>query len=183
MRALAAADAFGTIAAMRIAIVVAPLTLLCAVSISAATPLDTGMRMPAITLTDQHDAQGSVTPDTRCVVFNRDMSGAKVIEEGLATDSAGLLEAAGAVIVSDISGMPRLISKLFALPALRKRPYSMLLDREGKVTADFPFAKGKVTVLHLHALTIERVEYVESAEALRATLRQAAQPPAGEGQR
>jgi hypothetical protein len=73
--------------------------------------------------------------------------------------------------------MPSLITKLFALPGLRKRPYRILLDREGNVTADFPSVSGKVTVLRLHALTIERVEYVESADALRAALHPPAESP------
>lgn len=160
---------------MRIATVF--LAFLCAAALRAATPLGTGMRMPAFTLADQHDVQGSVRPDTRCVLFSRDMSAANVVKEALANDPAALIEAAGAVVVSDISGMPSLITKLFALPALRQRPYQILLDRDGKVTANLPSMNGKVTVLQLQALTIERVEYVESADALRAALRQAAAPP------
>lgn len=94
---------------MRIATVF--LAFLCAAALSAATPLGTGMRMPAFTLADQHDVQGSVRPDTRCVLFSRDMSAANVVKEALANDP------------------------------------------------------------------IERVKYVESADALRAALRQAAAPP------
>ncbi len=152
-------------------------SLLLSVGRCAAAPLGAGMHMPVFTLADQHDVEGSITPATRCVLFNRDMASAKVLQEALADNPTVLLDTAGAVIVSDISGMPRIITALFAVPAMRKRPYRMLLDREGKVTADFPFEKGKVTVVYVKDLTVEKVEFVESPEALRAALTPAAAPP------
>lgn len=161
---------------MRTAIVV-PMAVLCLAARNMATPLGAGMRMPAIALADQHGVEDSVSSATRCVLFSRDMKAAKIVQETLINDQTALSQAAGAIIVSDISGMPSLITKLFALPALRKRPYRILLDREGKVTADFPSMNGKVTVFHLDSFTIERIEYIESAETLRAVLRQTAATP------
>ncbi len=167
---------------MRTAILAVFMALLHAATGHAVTPLAAGAHLPAMTLADQHDVNGSLGPSTRCVVFSRDMGAATVVNEALAGDPA-LITAAGGVVVSDISAMPRIITKLFALPALRKRPYRILLDRDGKLTASFPSAKGKVTVLHLHALTVDRVDYVETAAALRAVLRQEAaagrEPPTG----
>ncbi len=161
---------------MRISVLVALVGLLCVAAPTAAAPLAVGARMPNITLADQHGVEGSVRPDTRCIVFSRDMEAAKVVKEGLADDAAALIPGADAIVLSDISGMPGLITKLFALPALRKRPYPILLDRDGKATADIPAVSGKVTVLYLREFTIERIEYVDSADALRAALRQLAEP-------
>ena len=149
--------------------------VLCAGAVGAAS-LGVGMRIPPITLSDQHDVEGAVRSDTRCVLYSRDMGAAKVVNEVLANAPA-LLDAAGGVVVSDLSRMPRVITSLFALPALRKRPYRILLDRDGKATADWPFKKGAVTVLFLTDMTIARVDYVDSAETLRAALRQAAATP------
>jgi hypothetical protein len=128
------------------------------------------MTLPAITLADQHDVKASVTPETRIVVFARDMDAAEVVEKALAGDGAALLAAAGAVFVSDISGMPGMIRKLVAVPAMRKRPYRTLLDREGDATADMPVAKGKATLLRLEALKIVAVEYFDSGPALKTAL-------------
>jgi len=163
-----------TIARVRIAFFAVVLTLLCT-ALGAAAPLGAGMRMPALALTDQHDVQGAVGPATRCVLFTRDMDATKVLNEALGDNPAALIAAAHAVVISDISGMPSLITKLFALPKMRKRPYQILLDRDGKATADFPFVKGKVTVFHLHALTIESIQHLDSAGALRTLLRHAAE--------
>jgi hypothetical protein len=149
---------------------------LCAAQLAAAATLAPGMPMPAIALADQHDVKASIGPDTRIVLFARDMDAADLAEEALAADGAALLTDAGALFVSDISGMPGMIRKLIALPAMRKRPYRMLLDREGDATADMPVQKGKVTVLRLDALEIEAVEYVGSAAQLRGVLESARRP-------
>ena len=134
-----------------------------------ATTLAPGMALPPLTLTDQHDVAATVGAETRVLLFTRDMDAGDVAKEALA-EHAALLEAAHAVYVADISRMPSLVAKLFALPAMRKRPYRMLLDRDGTATADFPARDGEVTLLRLHDGTIERVDYAASAAALRAAL-------------
>lgn len=146
------------------------ISVLLSIAAAAAEPVGPGMRMPALTLNDQHDVPASIGPDTRLVVFARDMDAADIVEEALADAGANLLADAGAVFVSDIHRMPGIITRLFALPAMRKRPYRMLLDREGTVTADFPSQEEKVSLIHLDGLEIKNVEYVESAVALRAAL-------------
>ena len=137
---------------------------LCAVQVAAAVMLAPGMPIPVITLADQHDVKASVGPETRMVIFARDMDAADIVEKALDGDGAALLLDAGALFVSDIAGMPGMIRKLVAVPAMRKRPYRILLDRDGIATANMPVEKGKVTVLHLDALKINAVEYVGSAE-------------------
>jgi hypothetical protein len=140
-----------------------------------AATLALGMALPPLTLTDQHDVAATIGPATRVVLFTRDMDAGDVAKEALA-DQAALLGTAGAVYVADISRMPSLIVRLFALPAMRDRPYRMLLDRDGRATADFPSREGEVTVLRLDDGRITGVEYVATAAALRAALAAAATP-------
>jgi hypothetical protein len=132
-------------------------------------PLAAWMALPPLTLADQHDVSTTIGPQTRVILFTRDMDAGDLVKEALAGHAA-LLTQAQAVYVSDISGMPSLIARLFALPAMRKRPYPMLIDRDGSATADFPTVEGKVTVLRLRALQIEAVEYADSVAAVRAAL-------------
>ncbi len=139
-------------------------------------PLAVGSRMPEIALADQHDAAGTIGPAVRLVVFTRDMDAGDIVKEALAERGAALLDSARAVYVADIARMPAIISKLFAVPAMRKRAYRMLLDRDGNATAAFPAVDKKVTLMQLRELTFEHVEYVDSAAALRAALQAAAAP-------
>lgn len=135
-----------------------------------AAPLGEGATLPAITLADQHDVQATVGPETKLLLFTRDMDASKITKEVLAEDGAARLARAHATYVADISAMPSLVTTLFAMPGLRKRSYPMLLDRDGTVTKDLPFQAGAVTVVTLDHQVIRHVEYVTTAERLRALL-------------
>jgi hypothetical protein len=145
------------------------LLVLLFVAAGRAATLAPGSALAPLTLDDQHDVPLTIGPQTRIVLFTRDMDAGDLVKEALA-EHATLLDGAQAVYVSDISGMPSLIARLFAVPAMRKRPYRMLLDRDGTATAEIPSAKGKVTVLRLADLRVESIEYLDSAAAVRAAL-------------
>lgn len=133
-----------------------------------------GDAMPALGLRDQHDEVGVIDEQTRLVLFTKDMGSSDYVEAALAEGGAAKLADAKAVFVADISRMPGVITRWFALPAMRKRPYRMLLDRDGKATADLPSVAEHVTVLHLDEGKIERVEFAASAEQVGAALGEAA---------
>lgn len=132
-----------------------------------AEPLGVGERLPVLELEDPHGEPGRVDEDVRVVLFAEDMDGGEFIKQALADGGAAFLEEHGAVYVADVSGMPGIIRRLFALPRLRERPYPMLLDLEGEATAVLPRAEGKASVIHLDDLTIRAVDQVDSVAALR----------------
>jgi len=139
-----------------------------------AAGLGPGTNLPALTLNDQHDAPGQIDATTWMVLFTRDMDASKVAKEALAENGEHLLDKAGVIYVADIARMPGFVTRFFAVPAMRKRPYRMFLDREGDATASFPTEEGHVTLIRLDGLTIRRVEHLDSAWALRRALRAAA---------
>ena len=78
--------------------------------------------------------------------------------------------------VADTSGMPRLIAKFVALPALRKRPYLVLLDPGPSVTMDFPSEKDKVTLIHLQNLKVKAIEFVDNPADVTKAIEQKSKP-------
>jgi hypothetical protein len=92
------------------------------------------------------------------------------VEEALEDSTGEELQERGVAYLADISGMPKLVARLFALPAMRRRAYPMWLDRDGAATADLPAEPGKVTILRLQALRVTEVSFLDSAEAVRAAL-------------
>ena len=135
-----------------------------------AEPLAVGAPLALVGLTDQHDQAAGIDDDTRLVLFTRDMSASDAIKDALADEGAARLAAAGAVWVADISRMPRVITRFFAVPAMRKRPYRMILDRDGAATAEIPSESDRVTLLYLERRTVTRVAYAETAEAVARAL-------------
>ena len=66
--------------------------------------------------------------------------------------------------------MPGLVLRLMARPAMRRRPYPMLLDEQGDATANFPSQKGKATLLFVERSKVVRITYIGTADALRGAL-------------
>ena len=138
-----------------------------------------GDRLVPFTLEDQHGEPGSVDDQVRVVLFAADMDGGDLVNAALEADaSLHDLAALGAVFVSDIHRMPALITRMFALPSMRRRPYRMLLDREPGPTVRLPREEGRVTILQLDALTVESISYAADAAAVAAALRPEPSPGA-----
>jgi hypothetical protein len=128
-----------------------------------AEPYATGDRIAAFTLEDQHGEAHTLDGWVALLLFNRDMDGGKLIKQALENAPADFLLSRRALYVADISGMPKLVASMFALPSMRKRPYSMLLDRDGTTTAQLPYAEGQATLIFLRDFEITRVLHVSTA--------------------
>ncbi len=134
-------------------------------------------RLEAFELADQHGAPHRVDGSVKVVLLSRDMDGGAVVRgalEGKGERAGPFLAERGAVYVADVSRMPAIVRSLFALPRMRGRPYPVLLDTSGEVTAGLPSREGRATVLWLDELRPVRVELVDSPEALLETLGPAA---------
>jgi hypothetical protein len=135
-------------------------------------PWSVGERIEAFELPDQHGAPGRVDEGVRILLFAADMDAGDLVNGALeAEPSLCDLAARGAVFVSDIHRMPAVITRLFALPSMRRRPYRMLLDREPGPTLRIPRREGRVTWVELDALAVRRIDFVASREALAERLR------------
>jgi hypothetical protein len=132
-----------------------------------AQPYAVGDAIEPFTLEDQHGKSRTVDASVKVILFSRDMEGGDLLKEGLADVDPGYLDGRNAVYVADISRMPRLVARMFAIPAMRDRPYAMLLDRDGETTARLPAAEGQATLLFLDRLTVQRIAHVTEARAVR----------------
>jgi len=122
------------------------------------------------TLDDQHDVAGGIDETTRVLVVTHDMGGGGVLKEAFAHVDQAWLDARHVVYVANVSGMPKRVTRLFAIPGMRKRAYRILLDRDGDATRDVPVAKDRVTVLRLDRLHVTGVVQAATPEELRAAL-------------
>lgn len=130
-----------------------------------------GTTIEPFALEDARGELGRVDDDVRLVLFVADMDGGDFVHAALeAHPELQDLGARGAVFVSDIHRMPGLVTTLFALPSMRRKPYRMLLDREPGPSLVIPREEGKVTVVRLAGGEVRDVAFVESADAVAAAL-------------
>ncbi|MFQ6572098.1 FAD/FMN-containing dehydrogenase [Pseudomonas sp. UM16] len=146
------------------------IALLLSLSALLAQAVEVGEHLAPWTLLDQHDQAYSLNDQARTLLVARNMDGAKLVKAALADRPKGYLEARNAVFVADIQRMPALISKLFAIPAMRDYSYRIMLDRDGKVVAQYPGAEDKVLWLQLEQGRVVVQKEYASADELREAL-------------
>jgi NADPH-dependent ferric siderophore reductase len=132
--------------------------------------------LPRIELPDQHGEARTLDDSVRAVVFSRDMKAGDVVKAAVEKAGPDLFDRNNAVYVVDVKGMPAIIRTLFAMPAMRRRPYKLLVDDEGVKTADFPGGATYPTVLVLDKLRVTSVTFPKTAEELIAALEPAPAP-------
>jgi hypothetical protein len=137
-----------------------------------AQALEVGERLAPWTLLDQHDQACSLSEETRILLVARSMDGARLVESALKARPQGYLEARRVVFVADISRMPSLIARLFAVPAMRDYPYRVLLDRDARVASRYPGDPAKVLWLDLEQGQLRARREFGDAGALAAALEQ-----------
>jgi hypothetical protein len=152
-----------------------PLRFITAIAILAlittgAAALGAGDPLPRLVLADQQERPHRLGPDTRAVVFSADRPGSKVAEAALAGWNGARMQRSGLYYVADISGMPRMITRMLALPAMRDLPYPVLLAQDPAETAALPRRTNHATLLRVQHGRIEAVDHFDDSAALSAAL-------------
>jgi hypothetical protein len=151
-------------------------TLLCLPLAAWAAPLASGAALPALQLRDQHDRPVTASASTRWLLFANEKAASDMASAVFAAEPAGVLDRLHLVYVADISGMPSLVTRMFALPKLRELPFPIGLVREPEQVAqvsrvaELPRQPGGVTLLRLSDGRVLETLAVRNAAELRAAL-------------
>lgn len=146
-------------------------TVLCMIA-GLAQAVQVGDRLAPGTLLDQFDQPYSLD-DARVLLVARNMVGAKLVDGALQGKPAGYLDARHAIFLADISRMPKPIASLFAVPAMRKYNYRVLLDRQARVAVRYPVEADAVLWLDVRNGQIEALRSFTDVNALAGALEQA----------
>ncbi len=125
----------------------------------------TGDPLPKTSLPDQH-GQTRDLEGARLILFAQDKAAGEMIHEVLKDKTQEQLDAQGIVVVNDISRMPGLVTRFFALPSMRDYSYRILLGYEAQETQWLPRQEDSVTRLSVQDGRITGVDYARSAGQL-----------------
>jgi hypothetical protein len=139
---------------------------LCAV----AGPIEPGRPLPALRLKNQHDQDWQVPAGTRLVVFAAGRKASNLALTVRGAQHKGFLESRHAVYLADMSKMPGLITRTFALPALREQPFEVGVSLDETLLAGWPRQDDAVTLIGLEAGRVTHFQYASSEAQLRTAL-------------
>jgi hypothetical protein len=140
-----------------------------------AQPIGNGDAFPATTLPDQHGRTRTIGPAARLVLFAPDRSSGSLVHSVLHRDEGGqpgraAFDRGELYVVADISGMPELISRFFALPTMRGYSYPLLVASVPEEIAHLPRRSGEVTLIQLQDGRVTGISYADSAAAIESQL-------------
>jgi hypothetical protein len=131
--------------------------------------LGVGQPLPSIDFVDQFDASHALD-GCDWLLFAPDRTGSDIARDVLSDPGLAGAPGQGLCHVADISTMPAVITRLFAIPAMRDYPYPVLLDREGALTAGWPRQPGHLSVLDVRDGRVASLGFAASVDDARGLL-------------
>ena len=135
-----------------------------------ANALSIGDSTPTFDIKDQFEKAHKISPDSKTILVAGDKGTSEILRDYLLTKDKGFLEANKSNYVADISGMPSLIAKWFALPKMKKYPFSILLVDEEQ-TKSFTKKEDTITVYTLTDGKVSDIKFIKTAEELAAVFK------------
>jgi len=144
--------------------------LAVALPVAADLPAGKGPAFPHLLLKDQHGKPCQLPSDARWVLFVRSRAEDQWSDPVLKKLGAPGMAARHLVYLSDVSGMPALIARLFALPALRRRHYPVVLMHQAHQARGIPVQKGCASLTGLDSGRIVSSRMLCGPEVVRQAL-------------
>ncbi len=135
-----------------------------------AEPIKIGDSLPEMEFIDQHDQSHKLGSDIQYLIFAHTKQSGSIMTEILMDVEADHLQKHNAVYIADISGMPSLIARLFALPKLRKVGSPIYLCKENELVAWIPKKEEMITLLKLSNGTVEQISFTDNEDVIRKIL-------------
>jgi len=133
--------------------------------LSFAQAINIGDTLPTITLQDQFEKTHTISANSKTILVAFDKDASDILKEFLLKKEDNFLSKNKTVYVGDISGMPSLISKFFAIPKMKKYPFSILfLDDKNRNV--FSKKEDMISVYTLEDGKIKNLSHVSTKEEL-----------------
>lgn len=133
--------------------------------------LTSGAAWPGLSLTDQHDRKVELNPSRlRYLLFAAERKPGDWAQTAIENGRKDLVASGQMALVLDVSRMPALVTRLFAMPSFRERTFPILVAREAEPVAILPRKEGAVTLLTLDTNKVAAIDYAGDEAALEQLL-------------
>lgn len=138
-------------------------------TLSWANDFDVNNKLPHFSLPDQFDKIHTINEKITTIIVSFEKDTGAMVNEFLSLQDKSYLSQHHAVFIANISGMPTIITKMFALPKMRDYAHNILLiyDENDK---RFSAKEGMSTVYKLNNGVIKEIFYVSSLDEIKQAL-------------
>ena len=138
-------------------------------TLSWANDFNVNTKIPHFSLPDQFDKIHTINEDVTTIIVSFEKGTGAMVNEFLSEQDKSYLAQHHAVFIANISGMPMIITKMFALPKMRDYAHNILLiyDENDK---RFISKEGKSTVYKLDNGIVKDLFYVSSFNEIKQAL-------------
>ena len=144
---------------------------LVTISILSGSSLFTGMsleKLKSFKYEDQFEKEIKIPKSVRLVILSYEKGTGATVNELLNEQSPTYLEDHNTLFIADISGMPSLITSMFALPKMQKYKHTIYLNYTERFAKAFPPKEEKITLLHFNAQNfLSKITYISKKEELQ----------------
>ena len=128
-----------------------------------------GKELQAFTFKDQFDKDTSLSSSTKKVMFAFTKPTGHLTKMYMADKKPDYLTSRDVIFIADISGMPSLIAKMFAIPDMQESKYPILLIKEKEKALRFRNEKHKdaVMIITLDNKIVKNVKFLTNEQDLK----------------
>ena len=125
-----------------------------------------GKELKQFTLNDQFDHPHTLGKDTKKVIFVFTKAMGHMVKGYLNNKPLSYLKDRNTLFVADVSPMPSIIRKVFAIPDLQEHKYPVLLILDENFSQSYQNAehKEKIMIVTLDHFKVEKVEFVATED-------------------
>lgn len=117
-----------------------------------------------------HARPMKVPHETKLVLIAFEKDTGATVNDFLSTKNKYYLQKNKTIFIADIHRMPSMVTKMFALPKMKKYKHLIYLHYGEKFENAIPSKDDKITVLRVVNRKITSISYISSAKELQATI-------------
>jgi hypothetical protein len=134
-----------------------------------AASLSIGDKFTTFTLPDQFEKAHVVDETTHTIIVSFEKSTGADINAFLKAHKPEYLQEHHAVFIANISEMPSLITKLFAMPKMKKYKHTILIINDEE-NHQFLYQEDKITVYTIENGSVSSVDFVDNSQEVEKKL-------------
>lgn len=132
-----------------------------------AAPYHIGDTFIPFSLEDQFGKKHPMETMPKIMILAFEKSSGMMANDYLASQENGYLAKHNAVLVVDISQMPKFVAESFALPKIRKYAHPVLLIRDEEFGLKFPSKEDKLTIFRFKGNSLSSIRYISTSTELK----------------